>query len=112
MFATAQVLIFLVLFLLVFVLCVVALIDAVRRPAQAYTAAGKRTKGFWAGILGVATAVAFVAIPWPVGIGELQFLAVAAAIGAAVYLADVRPALMPYSGGGRRRPGGRPGGGW
>src|SRR5690606_40520293 len=57
--------------LLVFVLCVAALADLLRRPAPAFVSAGKRTKSFWLAVLGIATAVAFVAIPWPVGIGAL-----------------------------------------
>ena len=113
MIFTAQILIFLALYLMVFVLCVVAVVDLLRRPAQAFVSAGKRTKAFWGGILGVATAVAFVAIPPPLGIGELTFLALASAVAAIVYLVDVRPALAPYTRGPRgpgRRPGGQ--GGW
>lgn len=108
MLYNAQILIFLVLYLLVFVTCVVAVVDLVRRPAQAFTSAGKRTKGFWGAVLGVATAVAFVAIPPPIGIGALSFLALGSAVAAMVYLVDVRPAITPYSG--RRGPGTRPGG--
>lgn len=111
MIVTAQVLIFLLLYLLVFVLCVVAVVDLLRRPTAAFVSAGKRTKGFWGAILGVATAIAFVAIPYPLGIGELQFLALGSAVAAIVYLVDVRPAVTPYSGRrGPRAPGGQ--GGW
>ncbi|MBX9247032.1 DUF2516 family protein [Actinotalea ferrariae] len=114
MIVTAQVLIFLALYLLVFVLCVVAVVDLLRRPAPAFVSAGKRTKKFWGGILAAATAVAFVAIPYPLGIGELQFLALGSAVASIVYLVDVRPAVAPYSGGRGRGPRGpgRPGGGW
>lgn len=108
MIYTAQVFVFFVLYLMVLVACVVALVDLLRRPAQAFVSAGKRTKGFWGAILAVATAVAFVALPYPVGIGQLQFLALASAVAAIVYLVDVRPAVTPYSG--RRGPGTRPGG--
>ncbi|WP_149204167.1 DUF2516 family protein [Actinotalea subterranea] len=111
---TAQALVFFALYLLVLVFSVVALVDAARRPAQAFPAAGKRTKNFWLAVLGVATAVAFVAVPWPVGIGELQFLALGSAVAAIVYLVDVKPAVTPYSGGRGGRPGrgGPPRGGW
>lgn len=122
--ASVQVVVLFVLHLIALVMCVVALVDAARRPATAFTNAGKRTKGFWLAVLGVATAVAFVAIPYPLGIGALGFFAAAlAAAAAGVYLADVRPAVGPYSGTGSggwgprgrgpggRGPGGR-GGGW
>lgn len=108
MIAWAQTLVYLALYLAVFVLSVYALVDAARRPARAFAVAGKRTKQFWTVLLGVATAVAFVALPWPLGIGALSFLALGSAVAAGVYLADVRPAVKPYSGG---RSGG-PYGGW
>jgi hypothetical protein len=98
---TAQALIFLALYLLVLVMCVVALIDLARRPAQAFVSAGKRTKGFWGALLGVSAAVSFAALP-PFR-APLGFLVLIAAVVAAVYLADVKPAVTPYSG--RRGPG-------
>lgn len=112
MFAGVQLLVLLVLYLVAFVMCVYALVDAARRPASAFTAAGKRTKGFWLTILGVATAVAFIALPYPLGAGGMGFFVAAlAAVAAGVYLADVRPAVGPYSGrgGGSSR---GPYGGW
>ena len=115
MIGTIQQYLFLALYLVVLVLCVVALVDVLRRPAGAFTSAGKRTRTFWLAVLAVATVVAFVAIPPPLGQGYLGFLALVSAVGAIVYLVDVRPAIAPYSGrggGGRGRPGGRPGGGW
>lgn len=90
-----QNLVFLALNLFVFVLCVVALVDLLRRPAGAFPAAGKRTKTFWGAILGVATAVAFVALP-PLNFGQLGILVLLGAVGAIVYLVDVRPALGPH----------------
>ncbi|WP_182112258.1 MULTISPECIES: DUF2516 family protein [unclassified Actinotalea] len=110
MIASIQVLIFLALYVGVFAACVVALIDLVRRPAGAFVAAGKKTKTFWGALLGVATAIAFVAIPYPLGIGELQFLALGSAVAAIVYLVDVRPAMGSHGRGGPRRPGPRAGG--
>lgn len=105
-----QLLIFLVLGIALFVVELWALIDCLRRPAPSYVMAGKRTKGFWAALTGVAAAVGFVALPPPLGIGLfggfLQFVAV---VPAAVYLADVRPAVRGYGGGPRFR---KPGGGW
>lgn len=102
MFAYAQAVIYFILLAAVFLLAGYALIDAARRPARAFTSAGKRTKGFWVGVLALATAVAFVALPWPLGFGRLEFLALISAIAAGVYLADVRPAVGPYSGRGGR----------
>ncbi len=103
-----QSIVFLLLYAGVFVACVVALVDALRHAPGAYPAAGKRTKGFWTALLGVATAVAFVAIP-VIGIGQLGFLALGSAVAAIVYFVDVRPALGAV---GRRPRGPRSTGGW
>ena len=114
MIPVAQSLIYLALYGAVFVLSVWAFIDAATRPAGAFVSAGKRTKTFWLLITTIAALVAFVAIPPPLGIGLLSFLALGSAVGAIVYLVDVRPAVQPYSGrrGGRgpRNPPSR--GGW
>jgi hypothetical protein len=75
-----------------------ALVDAVRRPAGAFVAAGKRTKTFWVAITAVAAAIGFVSLPFV----DLGFLGILAVVGAAVYLADVRPAVRQYGGGPRR----------
>ncbi len=114
MIGSIQAFVYFLLYAVVFVLSVYALVDAARRPARAYASAGKRTKQFWVWVLVAATAVAFVALPWPVGFGFLSFLALGSAVAAGVYLADVRPAIRPYSGGSGRggRPGGGPYGGW
>ena len=95
-----QVLLYLLFYLAIFALCVWAVVDLLRRPPAAFTSAGKRTKGFWGAILGVSTAVAFMAIPAPIGLNFLPFLGLLAAVGAIVYLVDVRPAVAPYT---RRR---------
>lgn len=114
--ASVQLWVLLVLHVIIFAMCLVALVDAARRPPAAFPAAGKRTKTFWLVLLGVALAIAFIALPYPLGIGGLGFFIAAMAAGAAgVYLVDVRPAVDPYSGGrgrgpGPRSPGGR--GGW
>jgi hypothetical protein len=81
-----------------FIVEVWAFIDAIRRPAAAYQAAGKLSKQLWLIILGVALlfgvagAVNFVTI--------IQMLPIIAFVAAAVYLADVRPAVRQYGGGG------------
>lgn len=74
-----------------------AFIDAVRHRDEVYRAAGKRTKQFWLIVTGAGLAVGFVT--WP---GVLGILGIAAFVAAAVYLADVRPALRQITGGGRR----------
>ena len=61
---------------------VFALVDALRHRPDAFVAAGKRTKNFW-----------------------MILLLVAVVLGAAVYLADVRPALRRVTGRGRRNDG-------
>ena len=111
MIATAQTFVYLALYLVVFVLSAWALLDAAARPAGAFLSAGKRTKKFWLLVTGAATAISFIALP-PLGRGG--FLVIIAAVAAGVYLADVRPAVRPYSGGrggrGRGTPPSR--GGW
>ena len=110
MIQTSQFIVFFVLHLVVLVICVVALVDAARRPAAAFVSAGKRTKNFWVAVTAAAAAVSFVAMP-PTGIAGLRFLVLIAAVAGIVYLVDVRPAVTPYSG--RRGPrGGSPRGGW
>ncbi|PVU82545.1 DUF2516 domain-containing protein [Cellulomonas sp. WB94] len=113
MIGTAQTLLYLAFYVAIFALSVWALVDLVRRPPGAFTSAGKRTKNWWMAVLGVAVAVAFMAIPFPIGFGYLSFLALLSAVAAIVYLTDVRPAVAPYS---RRRgprgPGGSSRGGW
>ncbi len=110
-FASLQSLVYLVLFVAIFGLSVWGLVDALIRKPQAFVSAGKRTKNFWVGVLGVSTAVSFVAVPPPLGIGALGFIALIAAVAAIVYLVDVRPAVQGPSGrGGRRGPTSR--GGW
>ena len=106
MIATAQTFVYLAVGLVAFGLSLWSLVDAASRPASAFTSAGKRTKNFWLALTGVATALTFVALP-PLGAGGLGFLTLGSAIIAGIYLADVRPAVQPYSGRGR---GGRGGG--
>ena len=80
---------------------VFAFVDALRHAEKAYVAAGKRTRTFWLVLLGAALAIGFVTLFNPLSIfGLLAF------VGAAVYLADVRPALRQVRGiGGRSNTG-------
>lgn len=81
------------------VLCVFALIDAVRRPTALFPRADKRTKPFWVAILGVASALTFVNF----GGNSLGFLSIISVVAAGIYLTDVKPALDEYSGRRNRR---------
>jgi predicted CDP-diglyceride synthetase/phosphatidate cytidylyltransferase len=74
-----------------------AFVDGLRHPEAAYTAAGKRTRTFWLLVLGVALAIGFVTLFNP-----LSIFGLVAFVGAAVYLADVRPALRQVRGLGGR----------
>jgi uncharacterized membrane protein len=70
-------------------------VDALRRPQEAFSYAGKRTKTFWLVVLGIALAVVFVLFTQ----GPLNFLVLLSVVAAGVYLADVRPAVRQYRGG-------------
>ncbi|HZI98402.1 MAG TPA: DUF2516 family protein [Actinomycetales bacterium] len=70
-----------------------ALVDALRQRTDAFAAAGKLTKTKWLVILAVAVAIGFVSLFGPLNIFNLL-----AFVAAAVYLADVRPALRAITG--------------
>ncbi|GAA3815727.1 DUF2516 family protein [Cellulomonas soli] len=97
MIANLQILMFLAFYLVIFGLSLWALVDLATRPSRAFVDGGKRTKQFWGLILGPAAAIAFMAIPAPLGLGFLSFLALGSAVASIVYLVDVRPAIAPYS---------------
>ncbi|RMI13364.1 DUF2516 family protein [Cellulomonas triticagri] len=112
MLGGVQFYLFLVFNLVILALTVWALVDAARRPAAAFVAAGKQTKQIWLIILGIATAVAFFSVPPPLGLGAFPtWLALLSAVAAIVYLVDARPAIAPHT---RRRggPSGPSRGGW
>jgi len=102
---------FWLLLLIAFVMEAWALIDALTVPNGAFAAAGKLSKKLWLIILIVATVLggAHAVAPGALGIRPigllLGILPVAAFIAAAVYLADVRPAVAPY----KKKNGGRGG---
>jgi hypothetical protein len=73
---------------------VFAFVDALRTDTHAFPYAGKRTKGLWLAITGVALAVNVVVI------NPLNFLNLIGVVAAVVYLVDVRPAVKQYRGGG------------
>jgi hypothetical protein len=74
------------------VLKVWALADAIYRPGQAYTAAGKWSKPAWIAILAVALLIT--------GGDFLGLLGLASVVAAIVYLVDVRPAVRALKPGG------------
>lgn len=74
-----------------------AFVDALRHPEQAFVAAGKRTRTFWLLVTGVGLLLGVVTVTNP-----LNLFAVVGFVAAAVYLADVRPALRQVRGLGRR----------
>src|SRR5690625_6898983 len=78
---------FLGLALVAFGLAAWALIDAAIRPSSAFTTAEKRTKGFWCGLLALATLLAFLGVPSG-GAGGTLLLMLLGGIPAGVYLAD------------------------
>ncbi|WP_298752487.1 DUF2516 family protein [uncultured Serinicoccus sp.] len=70
-----------------------ALIDCARTRADAFAAAGKRTKQFWLLLTGGAALIGFIFMFSPFSIFN-----VIAVVAAAVYLADVRPAVKSVQG--------------
>lgn len=100
MISELQYLVVLVLAIGAFAIEVFALVEAIRTPAQAFTNAGKLSRQAWLAIVGVATAVGFLALPFPGFISPMNFLAIIAAVAAIIFVVDVRPAVAPY----RRRP--------
>ncbi len=78
-----------------------AFIDATRRPAGAFTSAGKQTKPIWLLILGVASVVGLAFALYG---GITSILAVAAFAAAAIYHVDVRPKVKDYRKGNNHGP--------
>jgi uncharacterized membrane protein len=72
-----------------------AFIDAVQRPAAAFSYADKRTKTFWMIVVGIAFALAFVTL----GRNTLSIFGIISVVAGAVYLVDVRPKVRQYRGG-------------
>ncbi|NAZ88626.1 DUF2516 family protein [Kineococcus indalonis] len=99
---TVQYGVLLVIAIAAFAFAAFALVDALRRQGAAFTAAGKRTKTFWVAILAVATAIGFVSLPPISAAGVPGLLGILSVVAAAVYVADVRPAVRQF--GGRRGP--------
>lgn len=99
MIAQAQMIVMLIVSLAVFAMAVWAVVMALRFRADAYTAAGKRSKAFWGLLTGGAAVLAFLSIPYPLGIGGASFLLLmVSAVISGLFLADVLPALRAVMG--------------
>ncbi|WP_309080823.1 DUF2516 family protein [Zhihengliuella sp.] len=85
---------FLALGVVALVLAVWAFLDAVRRPAANFAREGKRTKGFWLALTAGSTLFCLLSVYG----GSAGLLQLIAACVAAVYLADVRPAVSGRGG--------------
>jgi Protein of unknown function (DUF2516) len=85
-----------------FVVEVWAFIDATRRPAPAFIAAGKQTKPLWLIILGVATVIGLYTAASG-SFAVIGILSVASFVAAAVYLTDVKPKVGGTGGGSTRQ---------
>jgi Protein of unknown function (DUF2516) len=75
-----------------------AFIDALRRPASAFPAAGKMTRPKWLIILGVCLVVGIFSVGYNLQL--VNILPIAAFLGAAIYLTDVRPKVREMGSGG------------
>ncbi len=87
------------------VLCVAALvveawafIDAIRRPAGAFPAAGKQTRPLWLIITGVAMVIGIFSAAYNMLL--INILPIVAFIAAAIYMTDVRPKVREIGKGG------------
>ncbi len=93
---------FLIISIAAFVFEAFALVDALRRPASAFVAAGKQTKPIWLIILGVSTIVGLGYAFYVGGPSATSILPVAAFVAAAIYLVDVRPKVREFKTGSSR----------
>ena len=77
----------------IFAMMLWALVDCARTRADAFPAAGKRTKQFWLLLTGAATAIGFIFLFHPFNIFNIV-----AVVAAAVYHTDVKPAVKAVQG--------------
>ncbi|GAB3063466.1 DUF2516 family protein [Sediminivirga luteola] len=91
--ASLQNWLYLLMFTAIFAVNVVALVEALRYPAENYQAADKRTKRFWGLILGACTLVAFISVPITTGARVPALLSFGTLVGAGIFWFDVRPAI-------------------
>jgi len=89
---------FTALWLAAFIVEVWAFVDAIRRPAPAFPAAGKLTKPLWLIITGVACVIGLASLAYSAS--PLSLFPIVAFVAAGIYLADVRPKVREYKSGG------------
>ncbi|MEQ4520180.1 DUF2516 family protein [Pseudarthrobacter sp. B907] len=85
-----------------------AFLDCLRHKANAFEAVSKRTKTFWLALTGGALLIGVLAVVTYRGgspVNALGLFGLAAVTAAAVYLADVRPAVKDAGRGGSRNMG-------
>ena len=75
-----------------------AFVDAIRRPAASFVAAGKQNKPLWLIILGVASVIGLYLGVLSGGFGAVGILPIAAFVASAIYLTDVRPKVREFRG--------------
>ncbi|WP_062381444.1 DUF2516 family protein [Demequina pelophila] len=111
MFGSLQAMVVLVISAAALAGAVWGVIDAARRPDTAFRNAGKLTKTIWLAILGVATLIAFISLPWPLGTGGGigGILGIVSVVAVIVYFVDVRPKIGGPTLGGNSN---RSSGGW
>lgn len=68
----------------------VALVDCIRQPSQAFTYIGRLSKPLWIGILAIAAAFLFIA--------PVSMLGLAGVVAMGVYFADVKPKIKELTG--------------
>jgi Na+/proline symporter len=112
MVGSLQTLLLFTISIVIFVAAVWALIQAFRFPADAYVAAGKRTRTFWLAITGGATLLSFLGLPPNFGFGMGFLFWTAAAAGALIFFVDVLPRLREVHRPGQSRPRDNNRGGW
>ncbi|GHE30657.1 hypothetical protein GCM10017673_36690 [Streptosporangium violaceochromogenes] len=98
--------IFWILSIIAFGMSAWALFHSIRTPARAFAITGKQTKKLWLIILSLATLFSFASAVgyFGLGLGQLNFFAIAAVIAAGIYLADVKPAVSEVGKGGNQGP--------
>ncbi len=92
MFGAVQGLVLYALWIILLLVKVFALVDCIRRPAEAFPAVGRKSKVLWLILTAVAALVGL--IPG----STLDLLGIAGTVIALIYLFDVRPKILEITG--------------